>query len=434
MKCAKSLKTKYSASASGSAGTGEVPACRAASSATIRGDADPTWWTCSSAFGRPAMKAVRAGSVIPPHSDRPVSSCLPPLVGPPQDGADRAPADRAQLVHHLDEQPEALQCVQCCLSTIRISRLVELDAEESGADRAGERGRLDEQRQRAADEQPAHGRLELGVPTVEAAPRRCREGWVPLRPGQQLGHHPHVAALALLFVQRPADRQQLGEAPRPGDALPVARGALLDRAAGGDVHQARQRPEVIEDQRLVLAGPIGHDPRRQAGHTLAPQRLHRGPFEPLSGGAAALAGRHRRRPATATRPTPSAAPSRRPSAAAGSPTSMTANGAVGALTRRPMTSPTPPPTAAAAIAVRAVIRRIRRPPGPRYHRESPARKASAVLPPDTSRPAVPAAGGTCAHRPRAHIASALTTPSRAPTYTPATAPKPMPMASGGPAS
>src|SRR3954469_25135777 len=116
MKCAKSLKTKYSASASGSAGTGELPAWRAASSATIRGDADPTWWTCSSAFGRPAMKAVRAGSVIPPYPDRPVSSCVPPLVGASQDGADGAPADRAQLVHPLDEQAEPLQCLQCCLS------------------------------------------------------------------------------------------------------------------------------------------------------------------------------------------------------------------------------------------------------------------------------------------------------------------------------
>src|SRR5688572_18901176 len=56
MKWAKSVKVKYDASRSGSAGTGEVPSCLAASSATIRGDADPTWWTCSSAFGSPATK------------------------------------------------------------------------------------------------------------------------------------------------------------------------------------------------------------------------------------------------------------------------------------------------------------------------------------------------------------------------------------------
>ena len=37
-----------------------APACRAASSATIRGDAEPTWCTCSSALGRPAMNSVVA--------------------------------------------------------------------------------------------------------------------------------------------------------------------------------------------------------------------------------------------------------------------------------------------------------------------------------------------------------------------------------------
>src|ERR671910_3400620 len=56
MKCGKSSKTKKSRSASGSLGT--VPGCRAASSATIRGEADPTWCTCSSALGRPAMKSI----------------------------------------------------------------------------------------------------------------------------------------------------------------------------------------------------------------------------------------------------------------------------------------------------------------------------------------------------------------------------------------
>src|ERR687893_2306351 len=60
MKCGKSSKTKKSRSASGSSGT--VPGCRAASSATIRGDAEPTWCTCSSALGRPAMKSITASS------------------------------------------------------------------------------------------------------------------------------------------------------------------------------------------------------------------------------------------------------------------------------------------------------------------------------------------------------------------------------------
>ena len=59
MKCAKSRKVKYSASAAGSLGTAES-GCRAASSATMRGEADPTWWTCSSALGSPAMKGRRS--------------------------------------------------------------------------------------------------------------------------------------------------------------------------------------------------------------------------------------------------------------------------------------------------------------------------------------------------------------------------------------
>ena len=54
MKCAKSRNVKNSLSASRSLGT-PASGWRAASSETIRGDADPTWWTCSSAFGRPAM-------------------------------------------------------------------------------------------------------------------------------------------------------------------------------------------------------------------------------------------------------------------------------------------------------------------------------------------------------------------------------------------
>ena len=55
MKCGKSSKTKKSRSWSGSLGT--VPGCRSASSATIWVDAEPTWCTCSSALGRPAMNS-----------------------------------------------------------------------------------------------------------------------------------------------------------------------------------------------------------------------------------------------------------------------------------------------------------------------------------------------------------------------------------------
>src|SRR5690349_2926490 len=58
MKWAKSRNVKNSRSASRSDGT-PAAGWRAASSETIRGDADPTWWTCSSALGRPAMKDWR---------------------------------------------------------------------------------------------------------------------------------------------------------------------------------------------------------------------------------------------------------------------------------------------------------------------------------------------------------------------------------------
>ena len=79
MKCAKSVKVKKRASASGSCGTG-LSGWRPASSATIRGDADPTWCTCSSALGRPATKALRSGRGGARRCSWPVSV---PDAGPP---------------------------------------------------------------------------------------------------------------------------------------------------------------------------------------------------------------------------------------------------------------------------------------------------------------------------------------------------------------
>ena len=72
MKWAKSRKVKNSLSPSRSLGT-PASGWRAASSETIRGDADPTWWTCSSALGRPAMKGWRLTprSVVSPGVSRP---------------------------------------------------------------------------------------------------------------------------------------------------------------------------------------------------------------------------------------------------------------------------------------------------------------------------------------------------------------------------
>ncbi len=62
MKCAKSRKAKKSASPSGSLGT--TPGCRSASSETMRGDAEPTWCTCSSALGRREMKPASADMAL----------------------------------------------------------------------------------------------------------------------------------------------------------------------------------------------------------------------------------------------------------------------------------------------------------------------------------------------------------------------------------
>src|SRR5687767_11881457 len=58
MKCAKSRNAKKSASNAGSLGT--FPGWRWASSETMRGDAEPTWCTCSSALGRREMKPASA--------------------------------------------------------------------------------------------------------------------------------------------------------------------------------------------------------------------------------------------------------------------------------------------------------------------------------------------------------------------------------------
>src|SRR3954468_12491616 len=73
MKWAKSRNSKKLRSASRSLGT--VPGCRSASSETIRGDAEPTWWTCSSALGRRAMKSDRlirrslSAELVEPETD-----------------------------------------------------------------------------------------------------------------------------------------------------------------------------------------------------------------------------------------------------------------------------------------------------------------------------------------------------------------------------
>ena len=57
MKCAKSRNVEELGAAPRGR-SAPSPGCRAASSATMRGEAEPTWCTCSSALGRPAMKAA----------------------------------------------------------------------------------------------------------------------------------------------------------------------------------------------------------------------------------------------------------------------------------------------------------------------------------------------------------------------------------------
>src|SRR5690349_14532826 len=71
-KCAKSRNSKNRRSSSGSTGTD--PGWRIASSETISGEAEPTWWTCSSALGRPAMNEERlTRASLPSHGSDPLS-------------------------------------------------------------------------------------------------------------------------------------------------------------------------------------------------------------------------------------------------------------------------------------------------------------------------------------------------------------------------
>src|SRR3954465_1472445 len=49
-----------------------------ASSDTIPGDADPTWWTCSAALGSPALNADRSVRLSPRGVCQPVSQYYEP--------------------------------------------------------------------------------------------------------------------------------------------------------------------------------------------------------------------------------------------------------------------------------------------------------------------------------------------------------------------
>src|SRR3954447_23959596 len=157
MKCAKSLNTKYSASFSASGGTGVLPACRAASSATMRGEAEPTWWTWSSAFGRPLMKSDSVVMLL--DSDIPVSTLRRSFRGAPQNASQGPSADRPEVVHRLEHGAQALQCFQCFVRTVRVGALVQLDTDEPGADGPGQGARIDDKGERAVAQQPADHRL-----------------------------------------------------------------------------------------------------------------------------------------------------------------------------------------------------------------------------------------------------------------------------------
>ena len=87
MKWAKSRKSKKSRQLLG-VGRARRRGGASASSATIRGEADPTWWTCSSALGRPAMKGARltprsvAETSARPSGRRSPAACSPSTTSP----------------------------------------------------------------------------------------------------------------------------------------------------------------------------------------------------------------------------------------------------------------------------------------------------------------------------------------------------------------
>ena len=102
MKCAKSRNVKNCLSSSRSLGT-PASGWRAASSETIRGDADPTWCTCSSALGRPAMKDWRLtpGSVSAGGPDH--RSAMSAIVRPsPSTCSPSTNTDGVELMPALD--------------------------------------------------------------------------------------------------------------------------------------------------------------------------------------------------------------------------------------------------------------------------------------------------------------------------------------------
>ena len=120
-----------------------------------RGAADPTWWTCSSALGSPAMKAVRSvGSVTTDHSAR---HGRPP-----------------------DVTPERRSCGQLSQRGILAAWTVEMNREMASVTPGAEVRRAD--RRRPADR----------------APRRHARG-LPQRPwpGSQIAQHAHSEIIGM---------------------------------------------------------------------------------------------------------------------------------------------------------------------------------------------------------------------------------------------
>src|SRR5215217_1657028 len=112
MKCGKSSKTKNRASWSRSLGT--VPGCLAANSATARSGTEPTWWTCSSTLGRPAMKlsetATQASLSIAPQDPSLLRVATYVHVGCVRS---------AQVATYVDRQKPVQTCAAASASTSR---------------------------------------------------------------------------------------------------------------------------------------------------------------------------------------------------------------------------------------------------------------------------------------------------------------------------
>ena len=140
----------------------------------------------------------------------------------------------------------------------------QVDAEVERDDPEGQRAGLDDAPEQAAEQRPGqqagklvldqlHPRLQTGDHFgTEVGPRQAA--------GDQLRDDRDVAGLQVLPVQVGGHADPVLDGARAADGLPVAGHALRAGAVEGGEQQVVQRPEVVEDQRLVEVPPPGDGP------------------------------------------------------------------------------------------------------------------------------------------------------------------------------